>query len=697
MRLTVPALLLFAGILPCHSQTDSAALSEEYFKMGMEIYDVEHRIQAAEMFVLATQMNSRNAKANLMAGKAIMLSVRREKSLPYFRQAYRLQTDIDPDILLMLGQAYQYAESFDSAILYFDQYKSMLNASLREDKERKTKAAERNIRECQNARVYMQHPVSVTVHHLSSNINSEFEDYAPTINEAGDLMIFTSRRQDDNSNESVAEDHEYFEDVYVSSFVNGDWTKAFNAGPPLNTRTHNSSVNLNPLGNEVFLYRDDNDGDIFVSYLLEGRWTIPTPFTEINSLYHENSATITEDGKTLYFTSNRPGGYGGMDIYVMKNKPNGKWGSPKNAGPVLNTDLDEEYVFVSANGVHLYFSSDGHIGMGDLDIYRSAYDSATKGWAKPLNLGYPINSVENDLYFVLDGAEKFAYLSSVRAEANLGEEDIYGVDMSQWEPIHIPDEKFEAASQVMFVAKTEVVFPAPEPLLKVDTVAHATPVPVVVDEESPESKKEEPAPRKPLLVTVVDGKTGAPVDGAALALVTAAGSSSLQDKGKGLYSSAGDEAEVSPSSVIKVTREGYLPYDLHLDFYPAVSEATVRLTPSPSALDIPHVLNVYFPHDSDVPIEVNPLRELRSILTASPAMQIEIAGHTDDKGPATYNLYLSQRRAGFVKKYLVKGGVQSSRITAKGYGEEKPVASNATLESRRLNRRTEFTLSDNPR
>jgi outer membrane protein OmpA-like peptidoglycan-associated protein len=692
MRLGAPALLFFAGILTSYGQTDPAAMSEEYYRMGMEIYDFEHRIQAAELFQLACQANPRNTKAQLMAGKAIMLSVRREKSLPYFRRAYRLDAAIDPDILSLLGQAYQYSESFDSAILYFDKYRAELQQSTREDRDKKLKATDRNIRECQNARVYMAHPVNVKVTHLSSNINSEYEDYAPTINETGDLMVFTSRRQDDNSNESVADDHEYFEDVYVSSKVNGEWTKAFNPGPPLNTRTHNSSVNLDPQGDEIFIYRDDNDGDIFISYLREGRWTVPTPFAEINSLYHENSATVTEDGKTVYFSSNRPGGQGGMDLFSISRKANGKWGSPKNLGPVVNTELDEEYVFVSASGRHLYFSSDGHIGMGDLDLYRSSYDSAAGQWGEPLNLGYPINSVENDLYFVLDGPEKYAYISSIRPEANLGEEDIYGVDMSQWEPILIPDEKFEEAAKVMFVARTEIEFPAPDPnkvtVAPPDTTASVV---TVTEVKEPVKVEEKPVPQ-PIGITVLDAKTGSPLDGATLLLKADQKQFPLSSKGNGMYFTAGGEPGVSSASIIKVEREGYLPYDLHLDFYPAKAEAVVKLTHR--ALEVPHVLNVYFPHDSDVPISVDPLRELRSLLTASPALQVEIAGHTDDKGPENYNQYLSQRRSDFVKRYLEKGGISPGRITAVGYGESRPVASNATMESRRLNRRTEFILSE---
>ncbi len=161
----------------------------------------------------------------------------------------------------------------------------------------------------------------------------------------------------------------------------------------------------------------------------------------INTEFLESSATITQDDKMIYFTSNRPGGYGGTDIYSCELGKGGRWVNIKNLGPLINTELDEEGVFISANGQHLYFSSNGLAGMGDLDIYRSTYDANTKEWGEPVNLGYPINSVENDIYFVLTADEKFAYISSLRRE-NLGEQDIYKVDMTRWKPVYLDQPEF---------------------------------------------------------------------------------------------------------------------------------------------------------------------------------------------------------------------------------------------------------------
>jgi hypothetical protein len=186
----------------------------------------------------------------------------------------------------------------------------------------------------------------------------------------------------------------------------------------------------------MFVYLDENGGDLYETDLkVDGTWTKPDRMNGyINSPYLENSAAVTRDNQKLFFVSDRPGGYGGTDIYMALKNKRGEWSNVQNLGPIVNTVLDEEDVFVSANGQHIYFSSNGHAGMGDLDIYRSSFDSTKMQWTEPLNLGYPVNSVENDIYFVLSGDERYAYISSVRDDSK-GDQDIYRVDLLNWKPI----------------------------------------------------------------------------------------------------------------------------------------------------------------------------------------------------------------------------------------------------------------------
>lgn len=340
---------------PTFSQSDSTALSEEYYNLGMEVFDYTHRKQAKELFELAVKMNPSNAKAQFMAGQSIMLTVNKEQSLPYFRKAWELDPNVNEDILYFLGQGYHHNLKFDSAILFYDRYNRILARSLQLEKSNKINEVNRKIFECRNAVVFLENPVDVTISHLSDNINSEYPDYAPTINSNETLMVFTSRRPDNNLNPTLAVDHEYYEDIFYSEFADGKWQPAKNMRGPLNTNYHNSSVAISPDGKEMILYQDSNGGDLFASSKKsDNTWTNPKPMDGVNSEYLENSASLTSDNQTIFFTSNRPGGYGGTDIYKAEMGKGGRWTNVQNLGPLVNTEMDEDGVFISASGRHLF-------------------------------------------------------------------------------------------------------------------------------------------------------------------------------------------------------------------------------------------------------------------------------------------------------------------------------------------------------
>lgn len=647
-------------------QQDSLALSEEYYRMGMEIFDYQHRKQASEMFILAAQNNPKNAKAFFMAGQSIMLSLRKERSLPYYKKAYLLDPKVNQDILFHLGQAYHYSEHFDSAIHFYNRYSRLLARSMDYGKVKKINGVNRKIFECYNAKVMMQHPVNVTITHLGDKINSEYPDYAPAINAQESYLIFTTRRPEGNTNLRVAQDHEYYEDIFFSTKVNGEWAPAKNMIGPLNTNFHNASINLSPDGKEMLLYHDTNGGDLFAAFLnADGSWTEPGDLEGINTPYIENSATITSDGKTIYFTSNRPGGLGRTDIYMCTKDSKGRWVNPQNLGELINTEMDEDAVFISANGKHLYFSSNGHAGMGDLDIYRSSYNEEKQRWEKPINMGYPINSVENDIYFVLSGDEGIAYFSSVR-DQSLGEEDIYKLDINKWEaPDFTRPEYAEAAMD------------------ETSTVIGSNPI------------MEVPATVK-FNLYVAEGSSRKPIT---------ANVSFTPSKGEGLtfneVSAGTYQAEIKTITgqgnryKLHVSHNDYIPYSSSYYFMgsnlkdPTISD-TVYL--DKIAVNYNRILNVYFDINSDIPKTFEDIQYLEQIMKTSSTVKVEISGHTDDTGAADYNVALSRRRSEAVKKHLVNTGIDPTRISVAGYGAEKPLGDNTKREGRQLNRRTEFTI-----
>ena len=659
MIFAVSSSIFFPGVTL--AQQDSGAMSNEYFKMGMEVYDFSHRKQAAELFIQASNMNPKNAKAQLMAGKSIMLTINKEQSLPYFLRALRLDPVVDEDILYYVGQGYHYSEKFDSAILYYNAYNRKLARSLDFEKSAKMTKVDRKVFECRNAIVYKANPVQVTITNLSKNINSEYPDYAPTITADGSLMIFTSRRPDNNANPVLAADHEYYEEIYESRMVNGVWQAARIMPEPVNSKYHNASVNLAPDGSEMFIYNDSNGGDIYVTYRHNGIWSPEIPLEgDVNTTALENSAAITRDGKKLFFTSTRPGGYGGTDIYVCTKNRNGRWVNATNLGPVVNTELDEDGVFVSANGKHLYFSSNGHAGMGDLDLYRSSYDSVKGVWGPPVNLGYPINSPENDIYFVLAGDENIGYFSSVKAE-NKGEQDIYMVDMTHWKQLDIGE-----------------------------LIAQANPEPLAQPEKTKTSTLD-------LDLVVMDASTFALLD-AKVNLIdidrklipvpaVSIGNHVLRITGKpGRLERYG----------VNVSSGEYQDYDSHFFMVGSMDEPgqivdTIYLKKNES-FQFSGILNLYFPLNSDLPRSVLDIRAIEKFLKENLAATVLISGHTDSYGEADYNMNLSRRRAESVKNYLIKAGIQAGRISAVGYGEERPVGDNRSPQGRSINRRTEFAI-----
>ena len=661
--------LFLFSFLSAASQIDSTALSEQYFKMGMEVFDFTHRKQATDLFIQATQMDPNNARAYFMAGQSIMLTVRKDQSLPYFKKAVKLDPSVDEDILYFMGQAYHQNEKFDSAILYYDRYNRILARSLRLDKSNKINEVNRKIFECRNAKSFIANPVDVSITNLSTAINSEYPDYAPTINGDETLMVFTSRRPEGNLNANIAVDHEYYEDIFYTTSVNGEWQPAKNMRGPLNTNYHNSSVTLSADGKEIILYHDSNGGDLlFTKQDDTGKWSAPKLMEGINSEYLENSATLNKEGNRIFFTSDRPGGYGGTDIYSADLGRGDRWINVQNLGPEINTEMDEDGVFLSYSGRHLYFSSNGHAGMGDMDIYRSALDTITGLWTKPINMGYPINSVENDIYFVLNANERDAYISSVRGE-NIGEQDIYKISMDNWEPVDMKQPDYAEVfaelpgkgqgSSPIEISESVAVLEADVNLLVLDAL-----------NKGPLNAQ----------VTLVDTKNDRhPIS-----------------KGETGYYHAKLKGNPNiPSAYrLEVSAIGYSAQhtSIYLGGFSSPLQITDTLYLGKLAVNEPSLIDIYFGHDSDEPISFNGIKDFINMMERTPGMIVEIGGHTDGLGPDEYNQQLSQRRADAVKKYLMRLGIDEARIKSAGYGESKPVASNDTQEGRKLNRRTEFTI-----
>ena len=668
MRLFVFFLLCFLGFFCAGAQIDSLKVSEQYYREGMDAFNFSHRKQAVELFKQAVGFNPQSDKACLMAAKSIMLTIHKEQSLPYLKKAYKLNPLIDEDILFLIGQAYHYNEQFDSALWYYDHFNRQLSRSLQFSRVAKMNEVNWKIFECRNAQLFKANPVQVTIENLGPNVNSEWPDYAPTISADESTMIFTTRRPDNNNNASLAEDLEYYEEIFMSKRVDGVWQPARKV-EELNSDFHDASVSLSPDGKEMFVYSDENGGDIYeTDQQPDGAWTNPKRLNGfINSPYFESSAAVSADLQKLFFVSDRPDGYGGTDIYVALKNKRGDWTQVINLGPTINTPRDEEDVFVAANGQHIYFSSNGHAGMGDLDIYRSTFDSATMKWSEPMNLGYPVNSVENDIFFVLTGDERFAYISSMRTPSR-GEQDIYRVDLVNWKPV---------AREALATVEAEAI--------------HQQVRAAEVETKTPAAQRVSP----PVWHISVRDENGAPVD-AALQIHHADRSDlPVTRMAQGLFQTM-LPAAADLRLHLRAEAEGFEPYTSSLRMVGASDSAQLSESVVLKRIARPSVASASFTvfHETNqvVPQNTYVLDLVAAMLREQPSATVNIVGHTDTNGDEAYNALLSRQRAMEAKKYLEAKGIEGRRISVDAQGEAKPLANNATLAGRRLNRRTELVI-----
>jgi outer membrane protein OmpA-like peptidoglycan-associated protein len=481
-------------------------------------------------------------------------------------------------------------------------------------------------------------------------------------------MIFTSRREGGIGIGNVDKDLEFFEDIYISEFKDGEWQPAQNIGTNINTEYHDASIGLSGDGKTLFLYKDENGGDIYVSNKRkDDTWSKPEPLSHnINSSYNENSVSISPDGQTLFFTSDRPGGKGGIDIYMSKLDKKGNWGKPTNMGAPINTNADEDGPFIDYDGKTLYFSSRGLEGMGGYDIFVTEYDSTAKKWSEPVNIGYPINTPDEDIYFVKSGDQRFGYYASVK-DGGAGEKDIYKVA--------IPDNL-----QNYDKLKIRKTAGKPAPIVKIPDVLN----PVT------------------LLIRVTDATAQAPVNARIILKSKSSDAQvNLSNTSEGMYTCTFNNSGVT-DYVILVEKEGYMYTNADVSIPAMAAQAKeIKKDIALSKLQIGFktiLRNIYFDTGKATlkPESFQELSKLEQMLKENTTYKIEISGHTDKIGSDDLNKRLSQNRANAVVKHLIEKGIDPGRLTAVGYGEERPLASNDDeLEGREINRRTEFEIVSN--
>lgn len=325
---------------------------------------------------------------------------------------------VESNVWLRLGDAYRLSNKIDDAIKAFTKYKEL--------EPKKKKIADRELEICSNAKALMINPVNVSFTNLGKDINSEFADYYPWVTQDESFLAFTTRRKGQTASR-VEVDGYFASDIYTSRVEAGKWVKAENPGPKINSSLDEQVVGLKADGSEMLVYIDhiDKYGDIYSSVKKNGAWVKYLPFPEHINKEIEHSASISADGNTLFFVRGE-NKEAQTDIFICRKLPNGNWSAPLKMGPEINSEYNEDFPYLSTDGVTLYFSSEGHNTMGGFDLFKSVWNQEENTWTKAENLGYPVNTTDNDRSISLTPDNRVGYISAWRPGGQ-GDLDIYRV------------------------------------------------------------------------------------------------------------------------------------------------------------------------------------------------------------------------------------------------------------------------------
>ncbi len=467
---------------------------------------------------------------------------------------------------------------------------------------------------------------------LGPTVNTPDNEYFPGVTADEQTLIFT--RLDNNRDE----------EFYVSRKNDKTWGMAENIGSPINTERNEGTVSLSADGQYIFYTACNRNGgmgscDLYISKLDGITWSEPKNLgAPVNSSAWESQPCLNFDGRTLYFSSNRGGGYGNSDIWLTTFK-NGRWTPPINLGPEINTSGDEQSPFIAKDDNTLYFNSDGHPGMGGVDLYVSRR-SPDGRWQKPKNLGYPINSDKDETCLIIASNGKDAYM------AREGDDSYGGLDLYSFEIYEeARPQKTGYLKGVTFDAVTKSKLSAKIELIDLET-------------------------RK----TIIE-------------------SYSNKLSGEFLVCLQGNK-----NYALNVSKEGYLFYseNFSLKNQSAVDPLVLNIPLQPISAGAKMVLkNIFFDSDKfsikdESKVELD---KLVQFLNTNPKVKIEVGGHTDNTGDSKKNVTLSGNRAKAVSDYLTANGIIAARLSFKGYAETQPISDNKTPEGRALNRRTEIKIT----
>jgi outer membrane protein OmpA-like peptidoglycan-associated protein/Tol biopolymer transport system component len=735
-----------------HSQSNKT-LYREKFVEGNYLMLEENYPLALRSFQEAYQIDSSSANINYKLGLCYLQSPEKEKAVYHLERAVKnvthnyspenpLEKRASDQAFYYLAEAYRLNYNFIASYVNFQKFKEQVgdrNPSL-------TAELDKELQKNTNAQEFTKDTARVRVVNLGDSINSPFPDYAPVISADESTLIFTSRRPGSTGGEK-SDDGLYMEDIYLSTKRrNGSWGEATQIASTINTSGNEANIGLSPDGSLLFVYKDVNGGDIYYSRLEGEIWSPLLPIgASVNSPDWETHATMSVDGNTLYFVSNRKeGGFGGRDIWSCEKLPNGEWSKATNMGPTINTKEDEEAPFIHPDGVTMFFSSKGHKNMGGFDVFKTTRGADGK-WSEPENLRAPINTPDHDIFFVQSADGKRAYLSSNR-KGGIGDKDIYRIDFerSVCEPLTLlkgllrfnGENKHPANARITVMDENGLVLQDIRPnektgkyvmILAPGVKGKTYKVNFEAQEYQPVSISLVIAPNSAYqeiernftlqmvnddtktpgtmgVKGVVRNKNGKAIPGAEIVVKDNLTGNLLET----IYTTIDSGAYYfvvnrGQNYNISYEAKGYLFHSENINV-PKLAEYS--LLQKDVVLDKVEVgskivlNNIFFDSNKSIlrkesGVEID---KLVALMKEYPELVIEVSGHTDNKGNDAANMTLSQARSQSVVTALLKKGVPKEKLIAKGYGETAPVAPNTLpngkpdLKGMQLNRRVEMKI-----
>ncbi len=556
-----------------------------------------------------------------------------EKEIEMYRKAVKINGFFYPYTYYFLAESEYFAAKYEDA---FSNFENFLNGQKDTIYRKK---AQFYLKCCEFAVYSQKNPVSFVPQNLGKNINSKYDDYWVSLTADEEKMILTSNVPLDSLNLNSRQ-----EDFYESVKKNETWLPRRNVGSPMNTTDNEGAQTLSADGKTmIFTICNKKNGfgscDLYISFLKNQKWTTPQNLGKpVNTEFWESQPSLSADGKTLYFVSNRKNGKGGMDIWKTQLNEKNEWTNPENLGDSINTAKNEMSPFIHFDSKTLYFSSNGHIGMGGMDVYVSRKNLKNE-FSIPQNLGFPINTEKDEVGFVVNLAGNFAYFSSDRIKG-FGGKDIYAFELPKsLQPTpstYVKGKVFDAETQEFLKAECFLIN-----LKTRDTVFH----------------------------------------------------SQSNENGEFLVC-----LPVFCEYAFQVSHPSYLFFSEHFslpEFQDVKKHFLIKAPLAKVKIGEKIILkNVFFETDSYVlkPESQVELNKLIDFLKKNLNRKVEIGGHTDNVGSEEHNKNLSQNRANSVVNYLVKNGIDAKRLSAKGYGFSEPIAENNTTEGKALNRRTECKI-----